>query len=193
MTAAALCLSLAGPCPLLAQPLAQRGTAPVPVPSEATRTEAQRLYWLGEAHFRAGRLEDALRAFEDGHKLLPRAEFLLNLAQCHRALGRPREAIGFLRRFIAEAPAHPLRPAAERTLGELERALPPPVLVPRPAPAPQLVPPPPPLSPPPPPSRAWIWITAGATALVGGVVGAVLATRGDERKPVGTLTLPPAM
>ncbi len=192
MTAATLALAL-GAAPVVAQPLAQRGTAPVPVPNEATRAEAQRLYRLGEAHFRAGRLEEALRAFEDGHKLLPRAEFLLNLAQCHRALGRPREAIGFLRRFIAEAPAHPLRPAAERTLGELERSLPPPVLVPPPPPvAPQVLPPPPP-APPPPPSRTWIWITAGATALVGGVVGVVLATRGDEPRPVGTLTLPPAM
>ena len=191
--AASLGMLLLHPARTCATPSA-RTPAPVPVPDEATRSEAQRLYRLGEVHFRAGRLEEALRAFEDGHRLLPRAEFLLNLAQCHRALGRPREAIAFLRRFVAEAPAHPLRPAAERTLGELERSLPPPVLVAQPRPTtPPLLPPPPPPPPSPPPSRTWVWITLGATAIVGGLVGAVLATRPDDRRALGTVMLPPAM
>ena len=181
---------LAGPAAATTPP--ERTPAPVPAPDDPARAEAQRLYRLGESHFRAGRLEQALHAFEDGHRLLPRPEFLLNLAQCQRALGHPHQAIAFLRRFIDEAPAHPLRPAAERTLGELERALPPPVLVPKETPAPPaLVLPPRPPPPPPAPSRTWLWVTVGGSALIGGVVAAILATRGSEPKALGTVMLPP--
>jgi tetratricopeptide (TPR) repeat protein len=165
------------------------------------RTDAQRLFKEGQELFGKGQVTDAIVAFERGYRALPRPEFLLNLAQCHRALGHPAEAIDHLRRFIAAAPEHPLRPAAERTLEELERSTPrpapaqplppplPPALAPaQPAPAPPTLPPPAPATAA--PRRTWLWVTLGAVAVGGGIAAALLATRPDDRRTLGTLTLP---
>lgn len=163
------------------------------------RAEAQRLFRLGQEHFGRGQVEAALGAFREGYAVAPRPEFLLNIAQCYRALGRRKEAIDYLRRFIAAAPGHALRPAAERTLADLEAAEPPPPPPVRVAPAPP-APPPPPVAPPPAPPppaeperrwwRHWPWL-AGAVAVGGGVAAVLLVTRGADRRELGTLTLPP--
>ena len=58
------------------------------------------LYRRGQEAFGAGRYEEAIDAFSAGYKIDPRPEFLLNLAQCHRALGHREQAIQYLERFL---------------------------------------------------------------------------------------------
>ena len=160
--------------------------------------EARRLYRIGEEQFKAGRIELAIKAFEEGYALDPRPEFLLNLAQSHRALGQRKVAIDYLERFIAAAPTHAYRPAAEKTLAELRRAeseeAPPPFMPPRPKPTPSPSAPARPIAPPPhrpEPSRAWVWIAAGAAVVLAGSVTTWIIVRDDGPEVIDTVVVPP--
>lgn len=143
---------------------------------------AATLYMQGEAEFRAGKIDDAIESFSRGYALEPKPEFLLNLAQCYRALGRRSEAISHFERFIKAAPDHALRPNAERTLDELRRA----EALERVALTPK---PPPPQSTR--PSRTWLWVTIGATVVVGTGVGVYLGMRSGSPGVDDTIRLPP--
>jgi tetratricopeptide (TPR) repeat protein len=183
--------------------------APPPAAADAPpAARARQLYAEGSEHFRSGRIARAIAAFEQGYRLVPRPEFLLNLSQCYRALGQRARAMGYLRRFVRVAPDHPLRPAAEHTLAELTAAAQP--ALPRPvtrreAPAP--VPVPSSLRreliadlPDEPPrtrrrrSGAWRWVLVGAgiAATAAGIaLGVYYGTRADDPAELGTVTLPP--
>ena len=155
---------------------------------------AASLYTQGETQFRGGQIDAAIESFSSGYALEPRPEFLLNLAQCYRALGRRSEAIDHLERFIRAAPDHPLRASAERTLEELRRAevaeriaLAPPPVAPQPRPAQPV------------PtqhrdghrqSHTWQWVTAGAVVVLGGATAVYFATRSGSRVD-DTIRLPP--
>lgn len=178
------------PAALVALALAAGAAAADPA---AGADRARQLFELGRQRFEAGDLEQAIDAFQEGYQLDPRPEFLLNLAQSYRALGRRREAIDHFERFIAAAPDHPLRPAAERTLAELRReeaaaraaaaeARPVPLVpVARPAAAP---------APAAHRSRFWIWAAAGAAVVLGGAAAVYFATRPDEPRVIDTVPLP---
>lgn len=178
----------------------------------AAGARARELYQAGQERFQAGRYAEAIDAFERGYTLDPRPEFLLNLAQSYRALGRRAEAISYFERFIAAAPDHELRPAAERTLTDLRReeeserrsapATPPP---PTPPPAGRAPAPPRRLSlvstereparraetAPRGSSRVWLWAAVGAALLAGGGVALYLGTRGgDDADVIDTVRLP---
>lgn len=175
---------------LVAAAAAPTPDAAAQAPATDIEQESARLYRLGEAKFRAGEIEQAISAFEAGYKLSPRPEFLFNLAQCHRALGRRAETIRYLEQFVASAPDHAFRPQAETTLGELRRAAEEErraqaqtqALLVREAPPPA-----------PPPERASrrAWWIAGGLVLVAGTIGAVwyVRSRGDDG--LGRVTLPP--
>jgi tetratricopeptide (TPR) repeat protein len=153
--------------------------APRPVHADPPATAAA-LYTRGEAEFRAGKIDDAIESFSRGYALESRPEFLLNLAQCYRALGRRGEAITHLERFIKAAPDHALRPNAERTLDELRRAeaIERVALAPKLAPSPQRS------------SRTWLWVTIGATVVLGASVAVYVGARGG-RDVDDTIRLPP--
>jgi tetratricopeptide (TPR) repeat protein len=144
---------------------------------------AASLYMQGEAEFRAGKFDDAIELFSRGYALEPKPEFLLNLAQCYRALGRRSEAIAHFERFIKAAPDHPLRPNAERTLDELRRA----EALERVALTPKALPPVQQAR----PSRTWLWVTIGATVVVGTGVGVYLGMRSGSPGVDDTIRLPP--
>lgn len=175
------------PAALLALALAA-GPAAADPPQQPDPARARQLYQVGRQRFQAGDLEQAIDAFQKGYALDPRPEFLLNLAQSYRALGRRAEAIAHFERFIAAAPDHPLRPAAEKTLAELRReeaaaraAAPRPlplVTVEKPAPARAHR------------SHLWIWAAAGAAVVLGGAAAVYFATRDDEPHLIDTVPLP---
>jgi hypothetical protein len=77
------------------------------------------LFKKGKTAFEAGRLTEALEAFQQARQVDKAPELLLNIAQCNRGLGRRAEAITALEDFLTEAPRHPLRKAAENTLLDL--------------------------------------------------------------------------
>jgi tetratricopeptide (TPR) repeat protein len=167
------------------------------------------LYRQGKEAFEAGRLQDALSAFTRAHELSAHPELLVNMAQCERGLGRTQEAIRLFERFIADAPDHRLRPAAERTLEEL-RAIPrtsadaPTAFASQPTPKPDESTTVPaqalstdastatPETPGASGGRTWLWVGVGvgAALLAGGTV-AYVATRPQPLPTIGTLQLPP--
>jgi tetratricopeptide (TPR) repeat protein len=85
-------------------------------------TPAERLYLDGAEHFQAGRLPEALEYFAAAYRTSKKPELLINIAQCHRALGRREQAIAIFEKFISLAPEHPLRSNAEETLRDLRSA-----------------------------------------------------------------------
>ena len=100
-------------------------------PSTARAAEGQPVdksrarYATGTAFFRREKYAQALREFELGYLDRQDPAFLFNIAQCHRELQHPTEAIRFYRRFLSEAPEdHPSRGQAEQALRELEGAAP---------------------------------------------------------------------
>jgi len=128
--------------------------------------EAQRLFRIGDEAFKAGKLEAAIAAFQEGYAKSPRPEFLLNLGQCYRALSRRQEAVSYLKRFIAAAPHHPLRAAAERTLAEIDRQdEPSPSVAPTPSPPAVTVTTPAPASAPPAPRARFVASPKGPAAI----------------------------
>ncbi len=170
--------------------------------ADRSTEQARRLHRQGVAHFEQGRIWRAIAAFDRGYRLAPRPEFLLNLAQCYRGLGRRARAIEYLRRFLTEAPDHRLRRAAEHTLAELRTAKStgaPASRPTRPRPLPLVSPggsdEPPPRAPRPRPKKHWRWIMIGAGVVVvtvGAVaLGAYLGQRDDGPSELGTLPLPP--
>lgn len=152
-------------------------------PSARVFEEAKAHFDSGNAHYAAGRYEDAIRDFQAGYGLVPRPNFLVNLGQAFRKLGdlaRAKEAYVAYVRALPENSA--LRDQALQVLAEievqiqdekggssgagpgpavLEARLPEPPPLP-PAPAPSVVSPPPP----PPVNHAARWTGVGL-----GVIG----------------------
>lgn len=92
----------------------------------------------GRALYNLGNYTDAIREFSAGYQLAPRPQFLVNLGQAYRKLGKLEQAREMYRRFLKEAPPDdPDRAQVQQLLqildGELARRAPPP---PPPAPAP---------------------------------------------------------
>jgi len=107
-------LAVSGLAALIAGTLAAPGAAEAdPVKATAHFERGTRLYQVGE-------YAQALEAFKAGHLEEPDPSFLFNIAQAHRQLGHPREAITFYRRFLSLDPATPMRADVERRIRDLE-------------------------------------------------------------------------
>ncbi len=156
---------------------------------------SEQLFQKGKAAFGAGNLTEALEAFTQARSLDKAPELLLNIAQCNRGLGRRAEAIAALEAFLAQAPRHPLRKAAEGTLADLRAEqtasdVPTRVeLAPVPAaPAPLLLAPVEQ-----PPRRVWPWVvgSVAAAAVAGAVVVGVVWASSSSHSDLGTVHVPP--
>jgi hypothetical protein len=169
--------------------------------------DARSHFQLAETAYREGRYAEALRQFRAGYDLSPRPQFLLNIAQTYRKLGRFDEAIANCQRFLTLAPDSPLAASTRELMARLEveraaaaeqvsvepprtnEAVPPPAM-----PTPQQTRPQPVAAENPPPrprSRAWVWgVTIGGVAVAAIAVGlGVGLTRGtmDPSASGGTL------
>lgn len=139
--------------------------------------------------FQQGDYDGAIQAFTAAYVISPKPMFLFNIAQAHRKVGRPREALLHYQLFLRKAPDTPLRPETEAYIelvrAQLAAAQPPQLPPPQQLPPQQQLPPPPLLSaqetPAAPPlyKRPWLWGTLGAVVAIGtGVaVGVYLGTR----------------
>ena len=171
--------------------------------AEDDETEARFHFRAGEALFRVGKYNEAIREFQAGYGLAPRAPFLLNIAQAYRRLGDVQNAIDAYQKFLDLAAADdPRRADVESVLAELRagRAPPPAVEVaPLRAPAAQPIapsPPPPvaivaptPPSPKPRPRRT-LAIALGTVAgllVIGGVAAGLVVGLSQPRPPSSDL------
>jgi hypothetical protein len=152
-----------------------------PSPEQVKR--AQAYFQAGRAFYRAAQYEEAIRQFETGYAIVPKAEFLLNIGQAERRLYRPEKARAALLRYLAEAaPNAPNRADAKELLDEVEHAL---AIAaqPSPTPAPQIAAEPSPapvvavVAPPPPTAkkttrsgiRRYWWLIPVTLVVAGGV------------------------
>ena len=91
-----------------------------PTPSEQ---QALLHYRRGEALFRAKKYQAAIREFERAYASAPFPEFVLNLAQAHRAAGNLQVARDYYQRFLKTAAGHAMAPEVAVALTQIEETL----------------------------------------------------------------------
>jgi tetratricopeptide (TPR) repeat protein len=142
----------------------------------ASNQAAKVHYEAGTKHYDLSEFADALAEFKEAYRLKPDPVFLFNIAQCHRLLKQPQDAISFYRSYLRRSPDAPNRTEVEGMIASLQDQIdhPPPVT---PTPEPKVEPTPVPVAaevvaaPPAPPKKQpiykkwWLW-----TAVAGGVV-----------------------
>jgi hypothetical protein len=83
--------------------------------------QARTHYEKGRSYFQVGEYRKALEEFKAAHVEKNDPAYIYNIAECHRQLGEPKDAVVFYRRFLRLVPpTHPLRSDAERLITELE-------------------------------------------------------------------------
>lgn len=145
----------------------------------ADKQSALREYKAGRAAYDLGRFEVAIGHFEAAYEAQPAPEFLFNIAQSHRQLGRCRRALFFYRRYLRLDPKSKIRDEVLSRIAELEQtcAEPPPSATDSATVAATAPPPPPePEIAPEPPARRWIALSLEA--------GVGLSDIGDLEIPV---------
>lgn len=163
------------------------------VGSDETYRDARRWFERGVAAMDAGRIEDAIAAFEQSLALRESGPALFNLGMACRKLERHDCTLASLERFLTLIPPDADAIAlAEEALAEARAYLPPPPST-APSPPPSTVPPPPPPSlttalpvagsePEKTSGQTWLWIGigAGVVAIAAGVAVAIVAARAEE-------------
>src|SRR6185369_2081318 len=91
-------------------------------PSEAERT-ARSHFQAGEAHFKAGAFDEALKEYQAGYDAKPLPGFLVNIAQCQRRLGDLKTARATYQKFVLVAPDSPLVPQVRSMIAEIDNLL----------------------------------------------------------------------
>lgn len=97
-------------------------------PSAAALQSARGHFRTGQALYESKRYREALREFVAGYGLSRRPAFLLNMAQCYRALGALGQARELYQQFVQVAPpdqppAHTERSGAAQVLKQVEREI----------------------------------------------------------------------
>jgi tetratricopeptide (TPR) repeat protein len=128
---------LAAAVVLIAQPLAlsaQEAVAPVPSPTDGARSKglrppqvvispkaharAAQITDEAQAHYDAGRFEEATAAYRRAYAVVPAPELLFNLGQCQRQLGRPQRSVRYFEAYLRLRPDAPHRPLVEQLIEE---------------------------------------------------------------------------
>jgi tetratricopeptide (TPR) repeat protein len=127
---------LAAAAVLIAQPLAlsaQEAIAPVPPPTGArakglrppqvvispkAHARAAQITDEAQAHYDAGRFEEATEAYRRAYSVVPAPELLFNLGQCQRQLGRPQRSVRYFEAYLRLRPDAPHRPLVEQLIEE---------------------------------------------------------------------------
>ena len=93
-------------------------------PSKPTRNptaEAKAHAQRGTSMYNLGRFPDALAEYEAAYLAVQDPPFLFNIAQCHRKMGKNKEALESYRAYLRVAPDAPNRPEVQKRVSELER------------------------------------------------------------------------
>lgn len=169
---------------------------------ERDPTARARLYFeTGRLLFKEGDYEQAAKQFQSGYAILPRPQFLFNIARCYHKLEQLDKARDAYQRYLREAPADdPDRERATRSLDDIESKRPK-----EPAPPPIGTPPSSPQAAPAPSNanlsltaaptpprksfarRNWWIVPVAGVVVAGAVVGIVLGVRANA---VSCATMP---
>jgi tetratricopeptide (TPR) repeat protein len=94
-----------------------------PSPKADAVDDARNYYQDALREYNLGHFSSALTAFEAAYKVSGDSVLLFNIAQCHRMLSQPREAILAYRAYLREMPNAPNREQVERLASSLEEGL----------------------------------------------------------------------
>ncbi|HEX7506805.1 MAG TPA: tetratricopeptide repeat protein [Polyangia bacterium] len=75
----------------------------------------------GTSMYNLGRFSEALSEYEAAYLAVQDPPFLFNIAQCHRKMGKNKEALESYRSYLRVAPDAPNRAEVQRRISELER------------------------------------------------------------------------
>jgi len=106
----------------------QEANRPKPVvlatPAKATRNptvEAKSHAQRGTSMYNLGRFPEALAEYEAAYLAVQDPPFLFNIAQCHRKMGKNKEALESYRAYLRVAPDAPNRTEVQKRVSDLER------------------------------------------------------------------------
>src|SRR6188768_1709430 len=105
---------------LMAAGLAVGGEARA-APTTAEATEARRHYEAASRAYDLAEYETALREFKEAYRIVGDPAFLFNIAQCHRKLAHPADAVTFYKTYLRRAPNTPHRAEVEKFIADLEK------------------------------------------------------------------------
>ena len=80
---------------------------------QSKQDEAERSFFSGLAHYRAGKFEQAIIGFQRAHAAVPNRALLYNVARCHERLGTRQAAIAWYRAYLETQPADTTAVAAK--------------------------------------------------------------------------------
>ncbi len=160
----------------------------VPVGAQTDDENARIHFESGAAYLKQSDNENALREFQAAYALSKRPALLLNIANVYERMGKPKEAVDALTKYLEEDPKTAERSTIESRIANLkkraESATPAPATSASAAPAasaPVPAPTPPPAEAPPPPAGApkrtpaYIVLGIGGAAAIGAVVTGIVA------------------
>jgi len=87
------------------------------------RAAAREHFERAERNYATGNWETALAEYTAAYDAAPMPEFLFNMAQCHRELGHPTDALELYQRFLTEKPDAPNRATVEGLIDEMRREI----------------------------------------------------------------------
>jgi len=97
--------------------------APTATPAKATRNpaaEAKAHANRGTNMYNLGRFSEALTEYEAAYLAIQDPPFLFNIAQCHRKMGKNKEALDSYHTYLRVAPDAPNRAEVQKRISELE-------------------------------------------------------------------------
>ena len=99
---------------------------PQVVVSPKAHARAAEITAEAQAHYDAGRFEQAADAYRRAYAVVPAPELLFNLGQCQRQLGRPQRSVRYFEAYLRLRPDAPHRPLVEQLIEEGKLITPPP-------------------------------------------------------------------
>jgi tetratricopeptide (TPR) repeat protein len=162
----------------------------VPAGAQTDDENARIHFESGAAYLKQSDNENALREFQAAYSLSKRPALLLNIANVYERMGKPKEAVDSLTKYLEEDPKTGERATVETRIANLKKRVesqPPPAASAAPPPVASSTAPPPPLtsSPPPPPpplasgspnrGPAYIALGVGGAAAVGALITGIVA------------------
>jgi hypothetical protein len=107
----------------LARPSATLAAEGSDTTTEDSEQAARRRFAEGDAAFKAGHYDQALKEFEAGYAVSRRPGFLLNMAHTQRKLGHLREARSLYKKYLLVDANSKLRDEVRSVIAELDSAL----------------------------------------------------------------------
>ena len=90
---------------------------------EAPTERAKALFLVGNQHYNLGELAQALEMYKRAYQIKPLAEFLFNIAQCHRKLGEHKDAITMYQSYLVGVPDAQNKALVDELIAESKAAL----------------------------------------------------------------------